>query len=822
MEVCHVIRRWLGTPFVMWAVQLVAPVLGQNVAYHYHVESTAPRCGQRGTTVDVMMTGFCLDQPKEVIFYRPGIRAVDLSSETDTRFASKLRCRFEIAGDCPLGEHPFRVRTAKELTNVSTFNVTPFPVVDEVEAQPDTNDTLATAQCVSPNVTVRGVLRSSRRADVDIYKVPVVAGQRLSVELDSVRVTDQRFVGPQSKLDTAIRILDESGRELAACDDSPLHGQDPLAAILVPTDGHAFVEVRRSFFLAADYPYCLHIGTYKRPLAAYPAGGQAGEPLTVRLLGDPSGPFKELVEVPGRPGTFGWFGDAPSQLVLRSSDMPNVLEDPAAAATAVPALPAAINGVLEKRGDVDAFRVAVKKGDRYRLRAYAATLGTPVDLRIRIFPLDADGGAGAVELEADDATLADRDIFGATPYSGSMVPDTLDPSIVWEPEADGDYLVEIGDTTGDGGETHVYRVEIETPPQQVFIVLESQVYYWQEAGRTTSLAVSRGGRWTLNLFLRQSQGSIFNGDMDIIAHDLPAGMRMLPTRVPAGQTIWPVQFIADDSATEKAAVITLEAKSADAAQPLASRCQQNLPFCNFYSGDAWKTVRLDRFVVGVVRPAPFTVDIDPPTAPILRAGEIRVPIRVTRQQGFDEPIEVQCDFVPTGLATEPKITIPGETSEATMLISAKADAPLGSQPLVVTANTTVGFEPGWYFGTGRMRVSSQIEAITVAEPFFTLASGPESVRRGERKRYSWKVEHKAPLAVEARVKLLGLPKGVSVVEPLPVVTKDSQEIAFEIEATDEALLGSVKGITCEVILNAAGQQIRQRTGSGVLRVDPRL
>ena len=59
-----------------------AAAVAQNVAYHYHVESTAPRCGQRGTTVEVTMTGFCLERPQEVIFYRPGIRAVELSSET--------------------------------------------------------------------------------------------------------------------------------------------------------------------------------------------------------------------------------------------------------------------------------------------------------------------------------------------------------------------------------------------------------------------------------------------------------------------------------------------------------------------------------------------------------------------------------------------------------------------------------------------------------------------------------------------------------------------------------------------------------------------
>ena len=145
-----------------------------------------------------------------------------------------------------------------------------------------------------------------------------------------------------------------------------------------------------------------------------------------------------------------------------------------------------------------------------------------------------------------------------------------------------------------------------------------------------------------------------------------------------------------------------------------------------------------------------------------------------------------------------------------------------NRTLVVTATTTQGFEAGWYFGAGRVRVSTEIVDITTAEPFVELASEPESVRRGERKRFTWTVRQKSPFEGNASVKLVGLPKGVSVVEPLPVITKDSKDLVFEIEASDEALMGAVKGLVCEVIVQAAGQEIHQRSGSGTLRIDPKL
>ena len=72
------------------------------------------------------------------------------------------------------------------------------------------------------------------------------------------------------------------------------------------------------------------------------------------------------------------------------------------------------------------------------------------------------------------------------------------------------------------------------------------------------------------------------------------------------------------------------------------------------------------------------------------------------------------------------------------------------------------------------------------------------------------------------MKLVGLPKGVNLVGPLPILTKHLKEIAFQVEATNEALLGRVGGLSCEVVVEAGGQEILQRTGNGTLRIDPKL
>ncbi len=826
LSIFHLLHS--STPLLLTSVcLLLALATTAHAGMLLHIERTLPRVAQRGTTVEVTIQGMCLKDAREVAFYRPGIRAVGIENLPNLpnpiglahggRIAEQVRCRFEIAPDCPLGEHPFRIRTATEVTSLGTFHVTPFAVVNENEQGTNTNDTIEKALPVTPNITVLGRAGHSNRGDIDMYRVPVVAGQRLSVEVDSVRIADVHYAG--SEYDLALRILDEAGRELASNDDNPLHLQDPLVAVKIPRDGVAFVEVRRSVFVPADHDYCVSIGTNRRPLAAYPAGGQSGARQSITFIGDPLGEFQETIEIPKTTGTFEYFGDAPSSLLLRSSNSANLLEDSSAVETRVPQVPVALNGIIHAPGDTDQFRMTVKKGERLLIRVFASTLGSPIDPIIRLRPVDSTGQPGPVELEADDSELHDRDIFGTSFRSRGGLKEILDPSVIWEPKSDGDYVLEIADQGGSGGPTGVYRIEVEPVQNSVHTDLASTAFDWMECVRTSGIAVPQGNRWTVNVNLPQGQGSAFRGELELVAHGLPAGVRLATPRVPAGMSQWPVQFVADESAIPGTALITLEARPVDPSQKLLSSSQQNIPFLNHSGGDAWRTVRLDRYVLAVTDPPPFSIQIAAPKVALVRGGELGIPVKITRRAGFDEPVEFQCDWMPPGLGRPPAATIPAGETEALLRISAETGAPLGTWPIVVVASTMREDVDG-YLGTGRVRVSSEIVNLTVAEPYVELASPPESVRRGERKKYVWSVNHKSPFEGEARVKLLGLPKGVSAVEPLPILTKDSKEIAFEIEATGEALLGRVSGLNCEVIVQAAGQEIRQRTGNGTLRIDP--
>jgi len=201
-------------------------------------------------------------------------------------------------------------------------------------------------------------------------------------------------------------------------------------------------------------------------------------------------------------------------------------------------------------------------------------------------------------------------------------------------------------------------------------------------------------------------------------------------------------------------------------------------------------------------------------------------VKILRQPGFDEPLELQCELAPPGVGTPPAELIPSGETQASLALSADANAKPGSGLLYVMVTTTQprGGRGGGDTARGseRVRVSSEVVNLQVAEPFVALSTEPQSVRRGERVAYRWNVKQIRPFEGRATVRMLGLPVGLTAVGPEPTIDKDSTEVAVELAATDEALLGLVGELACEVAFTVGGEVVNLRTGNGKLRIDPRL
>ena len=67
--------RWAIWMLIVSAALVPTPSVhaGQN----RNIEVLRPRSGQRGATVEVILEGRDISRPQEVLFYRPGIQAID-------------------------------------------------------------------------------------------------------------------------------------------------------------------------------------------------------------------------------------------------------------------------------------------------------------------------------------------------------------------------------------------------------------------------------------------------------------------------------------------------------------------------------------------------------------------------------------------------------------------------------------------------------------------------------------------------------------------------------------------------------------------------
>ncbi len=802
---------------------ILIPCFSQ-AARQKNIESVTPRIGQRGTTVDVLFKGLSIDDPRQVIFENPGITVIDLKQielEKPSQIAGGPRtdvtCKFVIAGDCPLGEHRFRLLTGTELSGLTTFHVGRFPCVDELEPRhQQTNGTLETAESIELNTTVRALMDSDSADDHDYYRVAVSEGQRLSVEVDSVRIADQNY--GNSEFDLQVRILDSQGNEFAHNDDNDFALQDPVVSTIIDYSGFAYIEVSRSLFAPRDSMYCVHIGDFARPLLAFPPGGQAGETIEVQLIGDAAGDYRKEVTVPEGTSTFGVDVGANHPVRMRSCEYPSIMESNEGKPTVVESIPVALNGRLTTRGQYDDYRLSVVQGERYRFRVYAFSLGSSIDTVMQIHEIDG-GQITEMVREEDDSTIPDRDIFGTRYRGGIGIGDIIDPTTIWKAKKTGDIIVRISDSSAHEGPGGIYRVEIEPVRTMVAPTLASSTFDGSESTRVTGLAIPKGNRWSVNITLPKGQFASPTKPFRLVAKGLPEGVEMISAPVIPESKLWPVLFKASPEAKLRATTFKIVAEYADSPhEPIESFNQHNVPFINHSGGNAWKRVTTESFFVGVTESPPFSIELAENEIQLLREATRKIPVKVTRHGDFKGPVLVNVGFVHEAIDTSPELVVSPDQSIVEIELTAGANTPLQTLPFVVTgSNTNEAFDP--YLGIGHIRVSSNIAKLTVTQPYLRLTAEPQSIRRNGTGELTWDVQHLAPFQQHATLKLLGLPKGVTAASPV-TVSAGQPQATFQLQATDEALIGNNLGIACEVTYKTGDAVIRQITGEASLRIDP--
>src|ERR1043166_8476143 len=150
---------------VLVAISLLSFISPLARATDPRLTSITPSGGQQGAELEVNFNGERLQDTEEIICYEPGIQITKLNSITNNLVKAQVKLRNPHQGafpsdgtpwNCSFGEHHLRLRAKSGLSEVRTFFVGPFPVVNETEP----NNQFTNAQKISLNSTVAGVIAS--------------------------------------------------------------------------------------------------------------------------------------------------------------------------------------------------------------------------------------------------------------------------------------------------------------------------------------------------------------------------------------------------------------------------------------------------------------------------------------------------------------------------------------------------------------------------------------------------------------------------------------------------------------------------------------
>lgn len=747
---------------------------GPALAASPALNDVTPKGAQRGTEVALTLTGANLADAQEVLLDTPGL----VVAKTEVVNPTTVKLTVTIPADCRLGEHGFRLRTATGVSDLRTFWVGALPVVNEVEP----NTLFEAAQPIPLNVTVHGVVTGE---DVDHFVVDCKKGQRLSVEVEGMRLGVAFW-------DPFVAILDARRFELALNDDSTLLGQDSGCSIVVPADGKYTVLVRDSSYGGSGAcKYRLHVGTFPRPTAVVPSGGKPGEEVTFRFLGDPAGEIAQKVKLPAvadpqfRLHCVTPDGVSPTGFRVRVTDLPGVVESGAnlTYALATPGVaPGAFHGVVSKPGESKFFAFPAKKGQAFDAQCYARRLGSALDSVLVVARAD----TGAPLASNDDAGGPDSAFRFTAPE-------------------DGQYILTVSDHLKKGGPDYFFRVEVAAVAAKTVTAVPYVNGNNISDQTLQTLTVPRGGRVATIVNVTRAD---WGGPAAVGFEKLPAGVTLSADPVDPGQSVAAVVLEAKADAPLAGVLTGLAALPTDGKTLAASRLNFDACFNIGVNNTPFHRYGTERLAVAVAEAAPFAVNAVEPKAPVPQNGSLNVKVVVTRSPSFKGAITLTPLFTPPGMGITGSTVVPEGATEASIFMNAAPNAVARQWKTAFVANAATP--------TGVVWTSTQLFTVEIAPPFVTFAQERAAAEQGSPARVFGKVVVARPFEGKATVKLVGLPAKAAT--PDLELTKATTELGFAV-ATDKATPAGKHNLFVQVTIPLNGEFVVQNVGGGEFRVD---
>jgi len=745
------------------------------------LQQLKPQGARRGTEVEVVFSGQRLgDGPHQVLCYETGIEI----GEVEVLDGKQVKFVLRLDDECRLGRHALRLRTASGLSNLVTFHVGNLKEINEVEP----NNSSAQPQEIVMDVVVNGTVTMG---ETDVFAIEVAAGERLSVEIEGLRLGRTLF-------DPMIECYDEAGSLLVSSDDQPAAYQDAFVSIRQQQAGRVFIHVRESAYRGSSAAtYRLHVGRFPRPVALFPPAVVPGQSAELRWMGDTCDEKSVTVEIPPTEDeiyevlAIDEQGVSPSGLPLFLSPTTPVLEiEPNnrredATEMAAPqmsdsqvSIPGIACGVLSKPADRDFFRFAMKEGEAWDFRVRARELRSPLDAVLHLYSPDGK------YLQGNDDDSGQPDSY-----------------LRFRAPATGEYCLNVEDRQLRGRQEMVYVVEITKPPAIALLKLDERRRYQAQV-----ISIPQGGRVAAMMTVTRKN---FGGPLQVEWSDLPVGSEAEAVPLAANFNRVPVLFSAGSEADLGASLATVTARLTEKTRQITSQFRQqtwlvkgrnNVPVWSHYA---------DRAPVAVTAALPYSLSGVEPKAPLVQGGSMELKIVAKRDEGFEKPIAVRTLYNPPGVSTNQSRSIPKEKQTALIPITANAKARVGEWKIVFLGKTSLH---------GKVEASTQLIKVRIAEPYFDVKIRAFTVLQGGTPKWVVALNHRTPFEGNAELELLRLPPGVT--SEKVQVKADSESAVFPLTIAKDARLGRHRGVACQVQLAVEGEPVRYSQGYVELCVDP--
>jgi hypothetical protein len=458
---------------------------------------------------------------------------------------------------------------------------------------------------------------------------------------------------------------------------------------------------------------------------------------------------------------------------------------------------------MDASDDVDWIRVAAPQGSKWKIAAWGSRLGSPVDLVVAVHR---DNDKHDRLTSNDDAEGSDAVVQVATPAEGS-------------------FLIRVNDFQKRGGPTCVYWLDIEPMAPEMSVSLAPATTNTQQR---LVASVPRGNR---TAFFFNAARTDYNDPAAVSFDGLPAGVTAFSTPIADGV---PGTLVIFEAAAEAKPETTLAdvrlTKVAAAGGPPSNeriggfRQQTNVVYGE-PNNTPYRTTLSNRLPVAVVHESPVSIELVPPTVPVVRRGSMNLKVKIVGGDTYPGRVRLELPLKPPGIGASTMDLKQGQT-EAEFPINCAADAMIKEWQIAILATLVPPTDENapkpagnpWRAGRGTW-VSSKPTKLTVAEPMVEFAAEKATAEQGSDTKLVFAISKKGEFSGTAKATLVGLP--IKTEAPTLEVRSGDEMIEFAIKVGADAPPGK-HDVYCRLEVPMGDAWIIHQSPMTSLRIDKPL